>query len=130
MSKCPRCEARGKTWSGSDPKCAFPEGVFVADNWNCATMSLLRAYSGEADAEEARKLRDYQRWHVRDDLDAASFGVLHIPDNDVISGYLCMSWYKSRCKTGRAIIMCDDDEPHTLTLVEAEAILAELDGAK
>ena len=32
--QCHMCVARGKTWSGSDPKCAFlADGTFTADNW-------------------------------------------------------------------------------------------------
>ena len=41
---CPRCRARGKTWRGSHPRCAFktPEQVFNPDNWNCATANTIR----------------------------------------------------------------------------------------
>jgi hypothetical protein len=40
---CPRCQKRGKTWNGNDPRCGFPDGKsFSADNWNCATLNRLR----------------------------------------------------------------------------------------
>ena len=39
---CKPCEKRGQTWPGSPPKCAFQGEFFSADNWNCATMNLLR----------------------------------------------------------------------------------------
>jgi len=39
---CRLCEQRGKTWEGSDPKCAFESYGFSHDNWNCATMNRLR----------------------------------------------------------------------------------------
>lgn len=43
MSDCPRCQERGKTWHGEDPRCGFPDGgVFSPDNWNCATLNRLR----------------------------------------------------------------------------------------
>ena len=39
---CKLCSERGKTWSGSDPKCAFETPVFNTENWNCATMNAIR----------------------------------------------------------------------------------------
>ena len=39
---CKECGKRGKTWEGSDPVCAFDfEGKFQ-DNWNCATLNIIR----------------------------------------------------------------------------------------
>jgi hypothetical protein len=31
------CKQRGKTWEGADPQCAFENGIFSSENWNCAT---------------------------------------------------------------------------------------------
>lgn len=106
---CPRCKKRGKTWPGSNPRCAFRTGKYSTDNWNCATMDGLRDL-----AEEERET--YQR----DDMNAGSFGFVHFS-----GGYICMSWYKSRGRTARAIVMRDDIKPHVLTLKEAEQALKE-----
>lgn len=38
---CKMCEDRIWRHSGSKPKCAFPDGVFVIDNWNCAAIDAL-----------------------------------------------------------------------------------------
>jgi hypothetical protein len=46
---CKLCNERGKTWNGDDPVCAFENGVFSNDNWNCATMNKLRNISEELD---------------------------------------------------------------------------------
>ena len=108
---CKECETRGKTWEGSDPKCAFLLDEFHTDNWNCATMNKLRNLCYD------------NGFYKRDDNSAASIGVLHIPELDNAYGYLIMTWYKSRGRVGKAVIMCDDEDPHTLTLVEAESII-------
>lgn len=114
MTECPRCQTRGKTWEGSDPRCAFPAGVFTPDNWNCATMNALRDLSDALD----------RSW--RDDNAAASMGYVPIGDAlDGASGYVVMSWYKSRGRTGQAWTMWDDDTPHLTTLAEAEAAIQE-----
>lgn len=40
---CNLCSSRGKTWSGSNPRCAFTENkTFNDNNWNCATLNALR----------------------------------------------------------------------------------------
>lgn len=97
-----------------DPvQCAFEKGVFDHDNWNCETMN------------ELRERCDYER---RDDMSAASFGVIHIPDVEaggkIQQGYIVMTWYKQRGKTGQAHVMCDDDVPTLLTLKTAEYVLS------
>lgn len=123
---CSRCQKRGQTWEGSAPRCAFEHGVFTTDNWNCATMNELRALAYEAKAI-AEPVRDWQPgWAFRDDMAAASFGVLYVPETKRGGGYyICMSWYKQRGKTGRAITMQDDSAPQLLTIEEAEdAIIA------
>lgn len=126
---CPRCEQFYKKYPlqdgddgkehrieedySMDPvKCAFEKGVFDHDNWNCETMN------------ELRESCDYER---RDDMSAASFGVIHIPDvnpgGELQQGYIVMTWYKHRGKTGQAYVMCDDDEPVPLTPKTAEYVL-------
>jgi hypothetical protein len=108
---CYECDKRGKTWKGSDPSCAFMLDEFHTDNWNCATMNKLRNLCYE------------KGFHKRDDDCNASIGLLSIPENGVVCGYLVMTWYKSRGRVGKAILMCDDEDPHVLTLIEAETII-------
>lgn len=111
---CKRCEERGKTWAGSDPKCAFNEnGLFVQDNWNCATMNQLRIIAEQLDTVR------------RDDNSSGSIGTVPMdhdlaPDDfDTFGGYVVMMWYKDRGKTGNAIFMTDE-ETMPLTIEHAE----------
>lgn len=114
---CKECIERGKTWEGSDPVCGFDvSGTFDPSNWNCATLNILRDYCYE------KGYRQEGGYTHRDDSAAASIGVLHIPENDIVSGYLVMSWYKSRGRTGTANIICDDMIDQ-LSEDQAEAII-------
>lgn len=117
---CKRCYERGKTWDGSDPKCAFVDGIFTNDNWNCATMNELRNL--------AEKLETVQR----DDNSSGSIG--YVPMNadyaprdfNTFGGYIVMMWYKNRGKTGNAVFMTDD-ETVPLTIKHAELAIETLE---
>jgi hypothetical protein len=111
---CKRCEERGKTWEGSDPKCAFDDnGVFNGDNWNCATMNKLRNIAEELETG----------W--RDDNSCGSIGYVpmdndYAPDDfNTYGGYIVMMWYKERGRTGNAVFMTDE-ETMPLTVKHAE----------
>ncbi len=101
---CKLCKERGKTWNGDNPKCAFVEGIFNRNNWNCATMNYLRDIIDELSTG------------MRNDSDSASIG--YIPFGDIEngdylfgnynSGYIVLTWYKNQGKTGNAIVMRDD----------------------
>ena len=95
---CQMCTERGKTWNGSDPQCAFEDGIFNADNWNCATMNELRAIAENISIS------------YRHDPNAASFGAVPFE-----SGFIVMTWYKNRGKTGNAQVMWDDEPTKPLT---------------
>lgn len=74
------------------------------------------------------ELRDRCEYEDRDDISAASFGVIHIPPSDdkkIQRGYIVMSWYKDRGTTGQAYVMCDDYTPETLQLKTAEFVLTQ-----
>ncbi len=94
--------------------CAFEDSnTFSTDNWSCETMGLLR--------NEAKNSRT---WH-----EDSSLGVIRIPlsvKNVVQQGILVLSWYKSRGRTGRAVVFRDDSEPETLTLETALLIIENL----
>ena len=98
---CRLCQERGKTWEGSDPRCAFVDGVFTTDNWNCATMNKLR--------DIARDLPLYWR---NDDF--GTFGAVPF-EGEYWQGYIAMAWYKRRGRTKQAMLMGDGDMPLPLT---------------
>lgn len=116
---CQLCTERGKTWNGSDPKCAFENGVFSTDNWNCATINKLR----EICSDDFGGKRTDTTWEFRDDMSAGSFGCIWVPEGDEQGFYIVMSWYKRRGRVAWAYRMCDDDEPRPITLDEAMAAI-------
>ena len=116
---CVLCQRRGKTWEGSDPRCAFESGVFDTNNWNCATMNALR--------DIAYREKQFGYWYRDDNLNA-SIGIVHARElrpgtDDDLQGYLVMTWYKDRGRTGQAWLMDDDDVPRPIAQGEAEAFL-------
>lgn len=120
---CAACRARGKTWEGSDPRCAFPDGgPFTSDNWNCATAGAIRDLIGDYPGKPRPGVhRDYagdQTYAtVRLDADSATL-------EDVQAHALYVSWYKSRGRTGAMLLMGDEDWPtRPPTETEALAIL-------
>jgi hypothetical protein len=103
---CPRCRARGQTWPGEPPRCAFPSGLaFDRRNWNCATMNDLRAI-----AEKVAKWNE-DEW------------IAAVPLRERAT-FLVLAWYKSRGATPQAFLL-DSDSRATLTLEIAEEILRE-----
>lgn len=118
---CRLCKERGKTWEGSDPVCAFENGVFSPKNWNCATMSKLRRLSeglGNSD---------------RDDDSCGSIGYVPLSDNyapatyEGYGGYIVMMWYKERGRVGNALFITDEGaEP--LTIEHAEIAIKTAEG--
>lgn len=101
MRQCKMCEMRGQTWEGSAPKCAFPYGTFMAENWNCATMNALREIVEDGE-------RGLVNW---EDENCAA-----IPyEGETSQGFIVMTWYKRRGQTGRAMLMCDDSAPIPIT---------------
>lgn len=116
---CPACKERGKTWRGSDPKCAFRFGVFSSDNWNCATLSDLRVL--------AEQLQDrvcswgysvtYNYRHGDD-----SIAVLPCPEDCKQMGFVVLSWYKQRGAVDSAhVLECGRVE--NITLDTAQAVI-------
>jgi hypothetical protein len=111
-NQCPRCKERGKTWQGSDPKCAFPEGVFVDDNWNCATANALRDIAEIALDDPARK-DVFALWDSDENLGAFCAGGF----------FVVLSWYKRRGQTGK-ILKLESDTMEPLTLEDAEKAIS------
>lgn len=99
---CPRCIERGQTWQGDPPKCAFETGVFVQDNWNCATLNALRETVSTVYSEENR--------------------IAVIPNHE--GDFVLLFWYKSRGQTIQAMWVDDEGKIHELKLEQAEALLS------
>ncbi len=102
---------------GSPVECAFPNGVFNTNNWGCFTMGELRDFFYTEEGE---------KHYWRDDMKNASLGVIPIPEECDLSGYVVMSWYKDRGRTGQAWVFNDEEPPHPITLKETEAIIEAL----
>jgi hypothetical protein len=101
-------------------KCAFgKDGAFQSGNWNCATMGTLRDIA-------CKKFGEFENRIVfacRDDSSAGSLGIVSLPDDLSVRGYLVMNWYKDRGRTDRAYIMNEDEDPRPITLKIAEEII-------
>lgn len=126
MSVCEYCQQayQGKRPGhfGSDPRCGFDgNSLFKSDNWQCATLNTLRSC-----------IERYGYW-LRKDMQQASIGVLTIPEHDgwfedeedseVKTGYIVMTWYKSRGATGNAVVMWDDHEVAPLNFATAKFVI-------
>ena len=111
---CNRCyEVR--SWR-QKTRCAFPNGVFDADNSQCGTMNDLRGLIASARIPGA--------YWARDDDRNGSLGILPIPEHDDLPrGYIVMAWYKDRGRTGQALVVNEDDPPLPLTKRIAERTL-------
>ncbi len=110
MSECKLCQEREVDWTGEEPVCAFPEGKYVARNWNCATMNELRIHA-------IRNGTIY--W--RDQESGGHFGLIRFE-----GGYLVMTWYPEPDTPAQALLLWDhpDDrgEPILAELTESTAV--------
>jgi hypothetical protein len=99
VSACRRCRESGKTWSGSDARCGFADGLFHADNWNCATLNELRSRAEEREAYSEDQYAALLPWD---------------------GAFLVLGWYKRRGRTEFAGLLHESTaEPLTLTGAEA-----------
>lgn len=117
--KCERCKNRGKTWTGSDPQCAFPNGKeFKSDNWNCATANAIRD-----------RINIWAPEHplcFTTACDDERFATIDIYETG-IGRALYIAWYKSRGRTDAMWVLDADEEPRRLTYAEANAIIHRLE---
>lgn len=113
---CQACITRGKTWQGSDPKCAFENATFSADNWNCATVSLIRNLATRADLYPSRV------HHVVCDSEE-QYSAMDVSDVKMLDDALTLwvQWYKNRGRTQAMWLLFEKDPPRQPT--EAECIL-------
>jgi len=115
---CAACKERGKTWRGDDPKCAFQDGrMFNPDNWNCATVGMLRdvVYEGQ----DLPACVDYQY------CDDMKYATVLVDGFDVADGAMAawVAWYKSRGRTDAIWLLYSDQPPRRPTEAECLAIV-------
>lgn len=118
---CRRCKERGKDWNGSDPICAFPDGKFDPENWNCATMNALRDLAEE-----------YSTWNEDNKASVINFPFEWVPDLmrslkvgiEEQAMFAVLVWYKSRGATPTFLLVGENNYVNTEpTLEHAEAII-------
>lgn len=118
---CAACRARGKTWDGGDPDCAFQYGKpFSSDNWSCATMDAVRDLAGRyGDPLRDGVIRDY----TSEGYD--TYAVIRV-DTDYIDIENCHSmyvtWYKNRGRTSALWLLGDEDDGPPRAPIEAEVL--------
>ncbi len=101
---CAACLARGKTWEGSDPVCAFEGGQYATPNWNCATVGMIRdiAYEGQHPMPRGvsyQYCEDQKYATIRCDE-------ISLPYGDELA--LWLTWYKSRGGTDQMVLLGAD----------------------
>ena len=112
---CKYCSQDLQPNSFAQPRhCAFESGTFDGNNWACALMEKLRGYAVMNDV-----------WVTSADETCM---VLAIPlDCTTCGGFVIMTMYKLRGRTGQAVVMCDEMAPVSLKLEQAEEILSLLE---
>jgi hypothetical protein len=105
---CVMCIARGKTWHGSDPKCAFENGIFSRENWNCATIWELREMAD-----------DVKQWS-----EDQYYAFIPLVQNEVGAEFLYLSWYKNRGRTEHMYLVIYGELPRPPTEDECRRIIA------
>jgi hypothetical protein len=103
---CARCKADPQPEGFNVPRsCAFVDGTFAADNWNCATIDALIALPStqqlQGDGEE-----------------------MHAVYSGHYGGWILLTRYKRRGKTSAAIHIGDFYPPQPLTIHRAEQFIA------
>lgn len=107
--KCLACQRRVKNWQGDDPKCAFAEGSFNADNWNCATVSYIRILSVSRTQHCANEEK---------------FAAIDVTEVEGLGGAITLwvQWYKNRGRTQAMWLLYETDLPRAPTEEECLAI--------
>ena len=118
--RCTLCAQRGKTWTGSDPKCAFSRnGKFDRDNWNCATVNELRDI-----VYEGQELPHWIAYQYCDDMKYATVNLWDCEEIGAMALWVC--WYKSRGSTDNMLLLFSDKPARPPTEAETLAIVEHL----
>jgi hypothetical protein len=117
---CAACASRVKDWNGGDPKCAFPNGAPFSDNWNCATVDLIRDLLPRFEPQ-TNLLVSGPHW-----MEDQYWGAITIPfGTELPSGYaltLWVSWYKGRGRTEAMWLLSEGRNPRLPTEGDLVAI--------
>lgn len=113
---CKLCVSTPKSWKGDDRKCAFLTGTFSGDNWNCATMGVLR--------NEAHDIAVYCG-ETR-----VAVVPVEIDDEGERVTHIVLSWYKNRGATTDARIVGEGERFFTLSEEIAEKAAEILQSAR
>lgn len=125
-----KCRHGERTWSGSEPECAFDEkGFFVEDNWNCLLITKLRQLCGSYASDE-----NHQGDYFWDEDDSTgTFFVRDIdfdePKENLGRSYLhgalvILKWYKSHGQTDafKIVMGLGRDSPYIINGTERDAL--------
>lgn len=104
--KCSACKDRPKFWKGSDPKCAFAHGAWSEDNWNCATVGLVRRLF---DDEHDGIVQHWANDQYTAMICTQGVGIVDRPLS------LWVTWYKSRGRTEQMWLLFDKRPPRRPT---------------
>lgn len=117
---CAACRARGKTWNGSDPRCAVWHGKpFDPSNWNCATANAIRDLAGDDWSTPPPGI-------LREQRDDQTYITIYTHDVDFPGGTypwcLWVTWYKSRGRVGNMVLLAAEEEPTPRAPTEADLL--------
>ena len=126
LTACTLCRADLQPPHYAHPReCAFKDGQFSPNNWNCGVLHVIRGAMYYADQHEG--------WLYRNDM-IGSYGVLivavpstdpTVPDDYDLSGLLVANWYKDRGRTDDLTwAYFNQGEPGPLTREQAVRIAA------
>ena len=122
MTQCNLCYESVKTWTGSDPVCAFGDSEFC-DNWNCATVGRIRQIIWEGNYPQDKRV-DYRY------CEDQKYVTLYIDDLELPDRPMCLwiTWYKSRGTTDQMYLLFSDQPPRTPTENELLEIADKING--
>lgn len=120
---CQACVTRGKPEHfGSEPRCAFEQGPFTGDNWQCATANLIRDLTERQDDCRFHHLREENQNYAT--ISLMGFDLLAERDEKGFMNAqptcLWVGWYKQRGATEGMYLMFENLPPRPPT--EAECL--------
>lgn len=95
--RCRRCIEQDQPPDCGDIRCAFMNGTFEPDNWNCATMNTLRELGQPLGNEQGSS--GPMLTYVGDQRAKL------IPIDSDLQAFIVLGWYKSRGSTEAAYVL-------------------------
>lgn len=130
--QCAACRTQVQTWNGDPARCAFEQGTFSPENWNCATVARLRRYVYEGQTEMPARV-DYR--YASDEKFATVNihdlpGLPELPDGEPgapLALALWVAWYKDRGGTDAIWLLDSSGQPRVPSERELLHILDHLE---